>query len=745
MSVQTAQVRPLVGEDDQRLASNLVDGYQVSVPSAHWSTPDVPLPRFGDLRWDVTGLDVRPKTKRTLDFTALSPEWSLIARELIWLQGRGKDVLRTQLTKRTGLRSTTRASSLRTTLQACVQLEKAAAELGLGMPAEWTIQDSDVLGEWAHQHYPHAAVGTVVSRLHVYRDQLTLGGPDRDPLRGRSVYEWAGAKRPEVHIGHGLEPAVFSALMKVALAYVEQFGEDIVAAHQWKKDLLARWERGAYEKLPKRLPADHPARKVGIGGPLIWELHLFVQEHGALPSYTVDSGKNDGRKGSLAIQTMAAMLDNPGLKSNGSAKKWLRARVDEGLPLKPGMLPLAVSDVELPDGSHGPWREPFCWNAIDNEVALLRDACAMVVMAFTGMRSSEALAIPAEGWRTTWWGYPAISSPLIKTADGEPHKWWATDPVVKACELLQKTVPDGAETLLASRLKLRTVGQSDAAAEEASDGSDDSGDERADVLLTSSLHRFIVTINNDNPLKFDWRIPAAAKWGKRSTSEGDAVNPHAFRHTLAAIGNTAALGDVALYTQFQHASHAVTWSYMNNDVKGHWKDLLVNRQAVDGLETVLGLAAGVWAGEADLGGPAGRKLQNVLTETFDRMDVRYDDDSADLPVEQLAVAVAGNAELAALLRSVAAELHLGAVNHCRFDPMKALCTTAESPLPVLAACVPEKCGNVVTDAMQTEVFRDLLNETEEHLRLKRLPVLQKDLLERRASDLRRVIGDDDGS
>lgn len=756
---------PLHGDEDLRLSSKVADDFEVPFTVGTSSTPTTPWPRFGDLKWEITGLDVRPRSRRFLDFTAISPEWSLIARELIYLRTKGQDAMREKL-RGTLRRSQAplRASSLSTVLAACRILERACDELDIGLPVDWMPSDTDALSDWVKRNHPHASVGSVVGQLHRYRDELTLGGIHHDPLRNMSIYAWSGARRPEQVVGDGLTPDVFAALMRNALAYLERFSPDILAAFRWKSEIQQRWDNGEYEKLPKRLPAGHPAREHGIGGPLIWSLHQFINKHGALPSYTQDSGTSSGRKGELALMSLAALLDNPTLKGNGSAKKYLRDRVDGGVPLRPGMLPLNVSEVELPDGSTGPWRDPFCWIAIDQEVTLLRDACAIVLVALTGMRASEAVCVPREGWRTEWFGHPALMSRLIKNNNGEPRKWWATDPVIRACEILEETCPEGAETLLASSINskawtqmlehvqqqgvaegshLRVVGDDEEPEAEDEDDVPAGFAKEADVTASTSLRRFIVHINTADTLRYRHRIAARAEWGKRSTDEGDdSVSPHRLRHTLASIGNSAALGDVALFTQFQHATHAVTWSYMQNNQRHKWTELLVNRKAVEGLETVIEMGAGVWSGEESISGPAGKDIQQAFEERFsDPALPAYDPDDVRTPTEQFAALVVDNGEVAAMIRAVASEVHLGVMNHCRWRPDRALCASEDATEPVLAACVPESCGNMVAQEVQATVFRDLLAETEEHLGLKRIPEAQRTLFEQRRDRLKRLLAE----
>jgi hypothetical protein len=606
-------------------------------------------------------------------------------------------------------------------------ISRGASELGLDRPSNWTPGDTTRLRSWVVANCPEAQVARVVRALHDMAPCFTLGGLKHNPLTGLTNAQWAGAPRPDLQtLGQAVSPTVFMPLMRAALAYTEQYSEDIIRAWKWRQDITHRWEQGLAPRRPKRLPADHPARERGISGPVQWEIQQFIDRHGALPAYTEQVGKN-GVSGEVAFASIAAMIDNPSLKASATAKQFIRSQLAEGVPLRPGMLPLRVSDVEGPDGRRGPWRESWCWTSIKSEVTALRDAAFIVLLAFTGMRESEASLIPSRRWKTTWHGHPAVTAPLIKTSSGDPMRWWASEAVIRACEILEATQAASAPYLLAGLGETPT----------------NAGRSSRDTATTAggvAIRRFIARVNTSTALNRAEEIPASFSYGNRSSPEGDAVTPHMLRFTLASIGNTAMLGDFALKEQFKHARLAMTWSYMRNPASETWLDLLTTTEAQDAVRSTVELVADVWAGYDRPRGPAGAQVTREIETLVQRSGIPDIDPSGGDVGEQFLGHVADHPGLLALVRSLAADIHFGTVNHCLYDPAKARCGNAAEPL--LGACQPERCANVLIAPAKLRVFEDSLEEIETFTKQRNIPAAQAALLQRRAVDLRRLTNTD---
>jgi hypothetical protein len=680
-------------------------------------------PVFGDWVWPVAGLDPVPRKSHAADFTSLSPEWGLTAKEVTYWRYRGRDELRERFASRRRRKhdGVLRAGTVVGLVAAFMRLERAANELGLGLPSTWTLNDTDLLSQWSKENGVDHGVGGIVRDLYEFRDILTFGGLDFDPLRGRDLNEWVGRTADRFRLkGMAVSPQTFAALMRAALAYVDDYSGDILSAHLYRAERLNFWGSSP-EGLPSATPEDSAARDDGFLSEVKWRINGFIETHGALPGNLVPRGK--AKRGEVSYITLAALLDlsRPATVQNSRVgRKYLREALKAGTPVRYDLMPIPVSEFALPDGTTGPWREGWCWLSIAEEVQTLRYACMIVILALTGMRTSELELLPRNGWRTVWHGHEAITSSLVKTANGDDAKWWATEPVIRACEILETTCPGDAEylcsALMESKADLDEVG----------------GVTRAE----SALNAFVEHINTSMTLRGQRDIPAQWRVANRRSTKGERISPHMLRFTLAAIGSTAALGDVALKSQFQHATHAMTWGYMNNGGADDWKNVLVESHAAYGQESVTDMVAAIWADEDAPAGPGGRKVERMARALMDERGVAPFDPTSDLSAEaQFRAIVADEPTLLAFIQSVNRDLHMGGLVHCYDDPAKRQCASIDAEGPVMSMCWPEQCGNALITPQQRPVFIGLIEDIDKALSAKRVPPQQRSLLERRKNQI----------
>lgn len=722
---------PLAGPENQRLRSAFVNDRVVPFPVHTWSRPNERIPRFGDLAWDIAGLNDNPTYRRTLDFTEFSDEWSLLAREVIYWRCSGDKRLRSSvepgaLPRRRGKQP--RTDTVAGLYVAMRRLSQACEHLGLGLPNDWSRADADALRDLVRRRHSDPGVAGVAHAVYALREHLTLGGAPIDPLEGSDVYEWSGSPRPTTRIKtEAVEPYLFASLTRAAFAYIEKYSDDILAAHEWKTHVQQRWASGESRVRPTRLPPHSEGFQQGYRSPLEWEIDQFIEEHGAIPLYTTGS-KSSGGRGALGVMCLSAALDAPKLKNNGKLIAKLRERIREGAPTAPGLLPLAVSQVERADGTIGPWREPWCWASIDEELAALRAACVVTVGALTGMRSSEIGLLERGKWRGTWFGFDAIVGPPKKKVTGDPVKWWATDIVIRACEILELTTDR-------ARLIDRPTATSDTKQRARRDGraiaeARTESDPRSEVHY--AIRQFIRHVNSSESLQHGEAIApsktpgrAPSKTPRRPDPAAGRVRPHQLRATLAVIATTVTLGDEALQKQLKHAQMAVTWSYMANDGRDAWLDTLVDRQAVDRWNRVITLVGSVWSGQQTLSGHGARSMVNALQA------VQGPRDRAE-PAEG-AAGVINTPELAALVRSTYRDVHFGVANHCLFDSAKAKCGGSDAP--IISRCSPETCTNAFLEAHQARAYAEIREEIARYAALRNVPLQQRDLLKRRLANI----------
>lgn len=692
-----------------------------------WTTAQVPIPRFGSEVWYVAGLDPLPRSDRLIDFTQMSPEWSLYAREVIYWRSASPVELRTHVDK-TAMRlfpdQHLKAGTVSGLFRALRTISTAASELNIGLPVDWGQAEIEDLTAWAKsKSRTNGAFASVMKTLHGLGGLLTLGALPIHPFGDVPESAMLGlpAKTDQV-LGSALAPDVFAALLRAAIRYVEVASEDILAAIAWRGDIERRWSASPPAALPKRLPKNHPAVAEGFNGPLRWAVECLVREYGGLPVNTAST--NAAPVGAPSLATIAALLDNPQFKNNLRIKQEVRERIAAGTRAIPGMLPLSVGA----DRPGGPWRAQFCWTSINVERQALRDACVIVILALTGARVSEISSMKCGDWRTTWYGAPAIKARLIKTTpNGEERKWWATPLVLRACELLELTAKEGSEFLTSSTTQWKP--RSNGVAE-------------SRPLPNVVIHRFVRKVNTDTSLVGFGEIPAGWEYGSDVNTAGPMITPRALRMTLAVIGNTVSLGDAALQQQLKHASYKMTYGYMKAGGHREWVEVLTERQGRDALDKSITTLAAIWAGERPLRGAGGRRIEQAAKKALALDAVPdFDPGSQEGPEEQFFAHLKDAPSLIALLRKVNVDLHFGTLNHCLFNPQTAACGRSDQPL--LATCLPEGCANTVIPVEQLAIFRDTRDEISEYMATRRLPPRQKEALARRVKDLGRQIGDED--
>lgn len=730
---------PLIGSATRRLPSSIVGDYDPAFPGVWHSA--LPRPRFGDEVWEISGTDpTGDRPSWLIDFSEMRPQWSLLAREVLYIranQRRFRDRV-VWLPLETGDRF--KAGTIMQWRYTLMILGELADELGIGLPDGWGERETEALRDVVRERFPNTRFGAMVNTLYRMRSALTLGGPRFDPTKDLGIAEWSGdTSTSRVLATKAMDPETFRAVVCDALTYVEQCATDILKAVAW----LKAWKA---VPSPNSLPKDHPVRLVhtDVTGGRSLRLHEAIERIGGIPTSTVrkrtGSAADVGEPCGSTLLLVARLFHNTGSHTT-NATPWIARRVEAGAGTVPGGLPVAISEVTRADGTTGPWRPPFCAQSIGVEAQTLQDACKIVIMAFTAMRDSELSGIPRTGWRTTWHGADAITTPLIKNARGEPMKWWATPAVIRACEILESLADPSSEYLFRQLPMLShraVVLRGDAYSRQDGTTRANSSGRSGGAANWRAVQDFVQRINTDGLLLGFLPIPAGWSGSRGAKDEAlPKIHPRAFRFTLASISNFVALGDVAFQKQAKHALLAVTHSYAANGGTDSWRDLLTavtDRQATDRLTKAADLYQKEWAGEQSLAGHAGRDLTRTIRDLLDRLPVQdYNADADESQVEQFATQVREVPELAAAIRSTAVMLYPGTLNHClRYVPQMECTDKAE---PMQGLCRPETCGNVLLEPEQQQIFRYRLNEVDQWLGMPRIPAVQKEILGRRRRHL----------
>jgi hypothetical protein len=624
-----------------------------------------------------------------------------------------------------------------------------AEQLNLGLPQSWLMSDTNQLSQHVQQEYGDRQFGTIVRWLHEMRRGLTLGGIEFDPTAEIGVAAWSGdvASRPIVS-GSAMSPQVFHAVVANAMFYVETASPDILSGLTWLKD------ENSIERVNLQiggaLPANDPVRaeRDDIHNIYVKYVHRVVESIGGIPRRTATNflGNSVLDVGEISFSALNVLMHRDTGRNkppDGAADpvwSYFENRLREGTPNIDGGLPIPITSGMRPDGTIGPWRIGFCPDGLMLEAATLREACWVVILAFTGMRAGEAELLPRKDWRTTWYGSDALTTHLVKGARGELLKWWATPTVVRACQILELLAQPDADDL-GDSIHRR--------------GSGPIAKNTKGARVLYDLQHFVQHIETDTSIRGFLPINAGWKtnrhyYGRLSAEHAakanrPSVHPHQFRFTLASLAGLVGLGDVAFQKQAKHASMNVTHAYMTNQSSPQWLNVLVNSEAAERANRAVDFFVDTWTGASELRGPGGRQAQRVIRELLEGLPLApYDPDSHEPAVEQFMTQVRTLPELLSGLRATATTIHLGDVVHCWRNALKQECTDVAS-LPMLSLCRPESCQNVIIDSGQQALWRLRLSQVSELLETEDLPTQQRALLLERKGRLQRQLGADDGA
>lgn len=710
---QPQPVIPLVGDPARRLQSDYIDQYEAVFPN--WHGPGL-SPRFGDERWQIAGADPvqRRRPTWTIDFSTVAPEWSLIIREVIYWRANLSKGRRYFVPERGQREWAFKAQTIAKWHEGLRTLAGYADELGIGLPNQWHHSASRRLRALVVERTPHVQYARHVKALHTMSPAITGGGISFDPTRDTGVAAWAGDTASHQGLaGTGIDPSVFHSIVGNALTYVEQCADDILEAIRWRDNWTPRSIKGGPLSLAERANwSDYPDVTTHRAA----AIHQALVSIGGIPTSTVPKlGSIHADRGEPCHATLRYAARVNSNSRRGGDHALINARVESGTPLVAGGLPISISNIDRPDGTTGPWRDAFCAQSIDVEAGTLQQACKIVVMAFTAMRDSELEGIPKSGWRTTWHGADAITSPLIKNAQGEPMKWWATPPVILACEILEQLADPSDTLLMFPRTRRRRT------------------EDRTQFNTQNwkAVQDFIRRLRTDPHLHGFLEIKAGWRGGSRVPANDDypSVTPRNFRFTLASISNFVALGDVAFQQQAKHAAIAMSHSYAANGGTSAWRDAILNTvandEAQDRAATAVDLFIGAWTGDAPAAGHAGRHFSRTVKDLLAGLPP-YDPDAEDSEVEQFTTRVLQTPELLAAIRATAAILHPGDIAHCLRYTQNMECSDKAEPIQGL--CHPETCSNVLLDESQQEVYRERLGQVTTWLGMPRIPEVQREVL-----------------
>lgn len=364
-----------------------------------------------------------------------------------------------------------------------------------------------------------------------------------------------------------------------------------------------------------------------------------------------------------------------------------------------------------------PWLEAG-WATIGDlydELHQLRNACTLVVFAFSGVRVSELLAIEAgccvtdEGADGRQRAY--LNTKVHKHRQGGSNDTWVVIPeVVQAIQVLEE---------LSARVGLAT------------------GDQR--LFLTDgtshffcihrTFHREMVSELTSGALI--WQLGSFRKhcgeklgrpvpdWaGSDGVVEPWRFNTRQFRRTLARYIARQPFGIIAGMRQYKHIEVAVFEGYAGQEPE--WNKLLADERVLASIDILEEVAMDLSNGE--LAGEVGQKLKEQFALEFKGR-------AEDFPPSQIAKWLANTTK----------PMFVGKFNFCFFDPMKAVCTSGQAGAPVLNHCQPDVCGNACIGKRHISKWEAQLQQAEELASYPKTSRVHQEVMSTEIAKLRAVI------
>ncbi len=649
-------------------------------------------PVFEDEEWDFTdviGLPVQmPLASRRFDFTAISdPRWRLVAKELIlaMLAPRHQAVAPLPRAYRTPAHLKTAKGRLdeltrwlnwltRRGVRSLGEVDEDCCAAYLTHRRYARDETGAVIGD--HSPATRRAAAQVVIDLLNCRELFTTDRPDQ------GLRPWGGASASAVaEMRSGREEnktppvpdLVLQPLLAAALYAVTTLGPHAVklaAELRQTATMRSRAPQRSGERAPLKNPLTHL--------PPVLDRHRH--DHDPLPELA----------GSLVRKRMANGWDphDPLLTVNldglareagywGFSSRWLpglRPQIEAALAQAGVAKPFqrAAGTVLRADGQETvPWTIPLQRDEAEGLTGIVRTAAIIVVLAVSGMRSSEVMELRAGARLPPQEPGPGLvryrlTSKVIKgqPLGGTQDQWVVIEPVYRAVEL----------------------------AEQLHDNPQDG---------TPLLGRFAFYV------RYKWfrnwvNGPAGQRLGLASIP-GDLVTPRMLRRTLAIELAYRPGGLLAAKLHLKHISVATTEGYASRP-GGAQAELLaeVNKHEAD---RNLNL---VWAEFRNYrqgimpAGPGAREL----TEFFAHIDTELAPEAAEAPKIQRS-----DREILNLLTKRASTLHLGTANYCWFtDPSRALCLklagTPTAGEPLTGMCDSAHCPQATHHPCHRPVWAD---------------------------------------
>ncbi|HEU5373800.1 MAG TPA: hypothetical protein VFV38_00015 [Ktedonobacteraceae bacterium] len=653
------------------------------------------LPRFGDDVWDVRVLRMRrnqPLIQLVLDFRAFTdPIRRLVAKEYLYARLNLTHPLHRRLAV-TGIKAEYYA--LRRFLS---YLDTVWDGVRLANVTQ-TILDAYLLA--CHQGQRGKGVVASMVQYHIlipiklaaYRTAFSGDALTVDPWKGKSVHYVVGMHRAAENTTPRLPERVLKPLIQWALFYVQIAAKDILAAHA---------ELAGYQR-----PVLPGAKGTRIARLERWFATRRAQGRGLPESDARYRNRHKGEP-SPSHQVNCALIERMAGVSKITDRS-VRSMVEqaaEELGLEPGGMDTSIS---CHPATQEPWRDRFSPLSLHHEEYMLIAACYIVCAYLSGMRVSEIVQLQRGCHFTETTTDGLITRHKLRGATfkdhgrrGIPATWVVIAPVAEAIAVLEQ-LTDHDELFQAPCMKRKTAPYG--------------------AVVQSSLFLKIFR-DHVNQLAATGTVPIAA------IPEVDGapwpLNSLQFRRTLAWHIANQPFGVVASKIQYQHVSVTTFEGYAGQSASGFRSEIEAERQ-LQQMEDIVDRYEEYRRG-VRAAGPGTAHIGRI----FDQIQQEL----GDFPGH-----IVDRGRVRAMLLHLGCTLYPGLLNDCFFDPAVAHCLKAvKSETPLIAQCHPDRCPNSRITERHLPAWEQALASAKEHLSQRRLPVLQRTIIEQQVADFSRVI------
>jgi len=661
--------------------------------SLFW-TPDSPVSEdpslqakigvlFRDDRWDLSALQSAPTGERiTFNFGGLYAWQTLLAKELIAHLLNNRQMGQSHITRRH-----LSLSTLVAVLGDLRWLFKTMEDLNLRSLSE--IQQQHVKRMIRMQPASgcspesYALKLSILSRLYYHRSSLTCGGLDYNPFAYQSPQRALGVIKRGENRTPLIPEDIASVLLRWALAYIDIFAPDILAAEadysgQNSKGQLHTAFNSANEQ--DRLVAyleDRVDRLRGIPA---------VKTHGHIEIANAYIEREAGLPAGYLSENSPSIIDVM-VKDHGYCTRFLQPPV-----------------AALP-GSAAVWHLPFTVKEMKAECEYLSLACYIVCAYLSGMRDSEVRALQRDCLEML---RDAMGDVFRYKLKGKVHKgrsvplsrkWIVIEPVARAVTVLQALTEhfhqQTGTNLLFSKIHAREA--------------------KASVHwvdISAMLRKFMKHCQEDLAPRL-----ASPEFPSMPQEELWHLTSRQFRRSLAWHIANRPFGVVAGMIQYGHVAVKTFEGYADHgDVE--FREQVSREQLLKSLGDVIDMCTDSWAG-IHPAGPIGVELRAFFA--------RVKDQYGDFPGE-----VVDRKRMEQLLKNKAANVHLGPLVHCFFRESEARCLPKRpddevATAPIKGVCDPH-CQNACWTHRNLPQIEKFVAEADGYSKLNRISPQQRDHL-----------------